>query len=809
MRRLGFPLRFRLTAAIFAFVTVSDVAHPQGNPRPISRLRATWIGQDGTDKVGPTPKVGPSDVQDIHIVLDGLPVNRVLARLEVSGQGGDLWRFGEPAGPFLCALERQEGSPKADLFVEPSRVEQGRPFEIKILYDNGETASVELRGGKADPSRRVPEASLRAVWIGANGTDLVGASRAPGPDGRPDAVIEFSGLSRRTPVRSVVITEPAGRAWSLGPTKLKTHRAELINSSEPGKAWLHIQPETSIGRRALRVIMTYATEYEDRAFVETASYDPGVVPLIKLANPTLPPVRNERASLPKTDLKLLKARYVSPGESLRELVLQHDHIQLKSGDYVLDEPLILQKPVVLEGEPGTTLIFRQPPESDPWTSAIEIRASRIHLKGLAIRCQGPIRWNVSVSYGPALIGGPVNGDDRPGAHELEGLDLLAPAASGTAWPEALRLARLVKVDGGSIRDCLLQGGMIEFASGPWVISDNRHRGSAEGTQTGAAFSGHDTDHLILQGNQVEPLGSGRLWRFLVLTGRGEEIQIVDNRVKGVGPARTDPIPHPNAPEVILTESYRVDYEGMIAGLSSDGLALAIHQPQRPPISVGAVVALLDGPAAGLWRRVVRVDGPTKFLVDRPIPTETRCVSVTSGFVGMTITGNTIDCRGRDLASPLVLVGNHFGTRIEGNTILGGAEAFRLSAAPTEEPIRWGWTHAPFLGVRLIDNQFTNCARGGSITVDHSDAVEPGAGRVYFSLESRRNRISWLEPSSKAREALRVGDGGGLDPGELRYFDRENSALSQNRVDVRNATVNGVSVPSGTFSWPLAKKAGGL
>ncbi len=784
-------------------------AWSQTKPTGVGRLSVEWIGQDGSDKVGPSPRLEPSDVQDIHLILKGLPIDRVITQLEVSGDGGDLWRFGGSPGPFAASVERSDNSPQADIYLEPSRVERGRGFALKIRYSDNSTADLTFRGGRADPMVRVADAKLSGRWVGATDADILGSTRAPGPDGVKDAIIELTGLSRRSPIQTVLLLELKGGRWSQGPTKLAGNRAELNRSGDAKVAPLHFQPETDPNGKTFLVELTYANQYQDRAIVRGGKYPRKLTNLVPIPNPSgedvsvkaLPPTQDSIANTP--------AREVKPGENLVAILETNDHLVLKQGLHRLDAPLVLSRPLVIEAEPNTTLQFRQPPTDPAWTSAIEIRASRVRLKGFALRIEGPIRWNEEVSYGPALIGGPVQGNDRASDLELDSLDLRSPIPTSKTWPEAVRLARLFRIVGGSIHDCTLQGGIIEFTGGPWTITDNRHEGSVDGAQTSSAFSGHAADRLILKGNQVEPRGTGKLWRFLVLTRSGDGIQVANNVIRGVGPAKSDQVPHPNAPETILTESYRIHYEGEIAGLSEDGRALAIHQPQGTPVGVGAIVALLDGPEAGRWRRVLRVDGPTLFKLDAPIPSSTHSISITTGFVDLAIVGNTLDSRGHDQAVPLVLVGNHFGTKIEGNVFTGAVEPFRLSAAPTEEPVRWGWTHAPFLGVRLTNNRLEDCVREGTIVVDHSDAVEPGAGRVYLTLEAKGNRTMWSKPSREAREALRIGVKGGLDPGELLYFDKDNTTTAPNRIDIFNATVNGVKVPSKSFSWPVVTKSGSL
>src|SRR5262249_36010667 len=79
------------------------------------------------------------------------------------------------------------------------------------------------------------------------------------------------------------------------------------------------------------------------------------------------------------------------------------------------------------------------------------------------------------------------------------------------------------------------------------------------------------------------------------------------------------------------------------------------------------------------------------------------IALATGFVDEVFEGNTIDARGGRKAAGLVLVGNHFGTVVRRNHLLGGGNAWRITAAPTEVPRIWGWSHAPFLGGVIEDN----------------------------------------------------------------------------------------------------------
>src|SRR5262249_14514183 len=106
--------------------------------------------------------------------------------------------------------------------------------------------------------------------------------------------------------------------------------------------------------------------------------------------------------------------------------------------------------------------------------------------------------------------------------------------------------------------------------------------------------------------------------------------------------------------------------------------------------------------------------------------------------------NTIDSRGSSTADDLVLAGNHFGTQVTGNHFLGGHLGFRLSAAPTELPDIWGWSHAPFLGVTIQGNVLEDTLQGGTLNVDHGKGVKSESGRTYVSAAILDNTIVWSD-----------------------------------------------------------------
>ena len=245
-------------------------------------------------------------------------------------------------------------------------------------------------------------------------------------------------------------------------------------------------------------------------------------------------------------------------------------------------------------------------------------------------------------------------------------------------------------------------------------------------------------------------------------------------MEGIGARDDDTNPWMNEPEIILTESYSLKYEGHLLARSADGKVVRIGQPQWDILRSGDLISILSGPGAGSWRRVSQVLDATTVLLDEPIPDGTEVVSISVGFVNEVFEGNTINLRGGRRSDSFVLAGNHFGTRVANNHLLGGGLAFRMIAMPTEHPIIWGWSHAPFLGGVIEGNILEDCEQGGIVGVDHSRYIKTNQGRTYMSVALRNNVVRWTEPflASMARSGakrpvpgLTFGYTPSLDPGE--------------------------------------------
>ncbi len=902
---------------------------PLEERRLLSGPSALWVGQDGHDLVGPYPVAAPDGVQDIHIALSGLPADHPITFADVEGLGGGQWQYNGPWGPWKAAVVQAPGATTADLYIEPDRVETGRPFNVVLPPDHGPTAhprskaDLWLQGGTADPNLRMPVASLKAAWVGQDGHDLTGPDASVGPDGIQDVHLALSGLAGGNDITSVTVNGPPGISWAYGLNHQGLDNAELIrNSSDPTLADLYFNPERDLNGQTLTIEINYASGATDSATVVAGHTDPNLAvapapPLpvartgvsaswlgqdgtdlaglgsVRVALNGLPAGRSivaatlsgpnhdswvyrgsgqssyyadpyadplvVRASanpgqadvffLPDrdetgatmtlrlvfddgsmavvsfaggaADLGLLAPGPAStsvvarPGDDLNALANTYGNVHLSAGVYNLDQPLILSHPVAITADPGATLLFSQPDSAPPWTAAIKIHASHTTLDGFAVRFAGPIRWQTSVDYGPAVIGTTDNLDqgytDPMVDLQLTRLDLQSPPPA-TQNEEAPRLIRVTSATNGLIANNTLKGGTTEFLHGPWRIIGNNYQGTVPGTWAWDAFAGHFTHDLVLQDNTVQPVGpSGRTWRFLVLTGTGDNDLVAGNTVVGIGPKDTDTT-SVNAAEIVLNESYSLHFEGKPLAISPDGRIVQIPTPQGDPAGTGDVVAILNGPNAGQWRRIAQAIGPNTYLLDQPLPQGSYDISIASGFVNESYRGNTIDARGSSVAVNIDLLGNSFGTQIVGNHLLGGGEALRVVAYPTEHPSIWGWSHTPILGAVISGNTIEDALKGVTIDVQHGSAVKSNENRVYLSASLTNNTIRWTNafvstrsPSS-APPGITVGGLGSIDPDELRLTMQGNvsdvpSGTSLPSLVVNAGQINGLTLVDQSLPVP--------
>ena len=674
-----------------------------------SGLAAEWGAQGREDRVGSGLAVGPDGIADSKIVLRGIRSESPIVGVVVKGAGNEWHSGANPDAKTSGELVRRADPAVGDFFLQPDRDIKGQTLSIEIHYSDARVDRARVVAGKVDPKQATPRTKLASLpvikigsrWVGQDGTDKVG----PG-----DVHVALSGLPPAS-IAAAALSGSSGGIWvakihpnapmDAGPYAMPL---SLVQDPSRGGADLHFPPfrDESGGSMTLRLL------FEDGrtalATIPGGKCDPGL-----------------RAG----GAPLQSRIEAKPGDDLHSLVKSHGIVRLAPGRYMLSKPLVLEKPVAIEGA-GATLVFSQGASDAPWSAAIKFHSGHTRLEGFAIRFENSIRWAPGLQGGPAVIGASDNTDPNPGGLKADvtfrNLDIESPAPS-SQWEEAAKVLRLGHSVCGVIEGNTIKGGSIEFEGGPWRVVGNRFMGTPTGTFTFDAIAAHGTHDMVVKDNVAQPPRNDRskVWRFLVITQHGANDVIKGNKVSNVGPRDDDKVRAENAPEIMLTESYNLHFEGRLAAVSPDGRLASVATIQGDPPRAGDALAILSGPKAGQWRTIVQPLGPTTYLLDQPLPAGAAdaAVSIATGFVRETFRGNTIDARGSGGAGCLVLFGNHFGLTVTDNHFLGGNGSFYIKAAPSENPMHWGWSHAPIIGATIERNILEDSLRGGMIGVERS------------------------------------------------------------------------------------------
>jgi hypothetical protein len=758
---------------------------------PNAALAVGWIGQDGHDGVGLGPAVGPDGIQDARLTLARLSSGIGIETITIDGPAGASWTYGtNPQGQNSADLDRDTADPtKADLYINPDRNLNGQTLTVTVVYANGKSDVSTVVAGATNPALAMPappappllRAGLSGQWIGQDGGNLVASG---------DVHVTLAGIPAGRTVIAAMVSDVAGGSWAWrGAGGSSAYVDPLVSplafrpTGNGSTGDLYFPPIRDESGTSLTARLTF-----DDGSIALATVTGGTADIGR-RSPNVPAATSVVAH---------------PGDDLNSLANRYGTVRLAAGDYNLSAPLILTKPVTIIGDPGAQLIFTQPASDPAWTAAIKINAGHTTLSGFAVRFAASVRWNWNVSYGPAVIGttdeyDPGTFDPRAGI-VITGLDLqTSPAA--TSWEEAPRMIRLITATSGQVSGNTLNGGTVVAANGPWTIDGNTFLGTPANTYSHAAVYLNNSHDVTIQNNTAHPLnGGGKLWRFLVQSNRGAFDVVANNTIIGVGPMDSDTVPDPNAPEIMLTENYTVHFEGTPSAISGDGRILQITAPQAGAAWSGDMVAILTGPQAGTWRRIVSVVDPTTYIVDSPLPSGSYAVSLVMGFFQETYSGNTVDMRGSSSATGMVVGGNHFGITVADNHFIGGRNSFKVAANPTNNPDPWGWTHTPCFGATIDGNTVEDALGGGLVDVEHSLAIQSTKGRVYFSGSLDNTNVVWSAGFLAAHPnppGLVIGDVGSLDPAELQLTMTGNrltappNAPAASALQVHAGDVNGV------------------
>jgi hypothetical protein len=793
---------------------VAEIYFPGGRADPNLRMPSAamavkWVGQNATDHVGTGPSVGPDGLRDVSLALNKLSKSDRVKSIRIEEPGGAKWTFGtNHEGHHNAEFVADPKDPSQGiLYFQPDHSLAGKTLKIVATYESGKNDTATVPGGRVDaklamPAVASPKLSViqaTARWLGQDGSHETG----PG-----DVHVVLSDLPTQGSIVGAVLSDGLRGIWVYRQSdrvKIETEWQirPLVVKRGSGASSLDLMfpPYRDESKTSMTLRLIYASGSSEVVTLAGGPCDPKKL--------TPGPDRSEVAA--------------KPGDNLYDLVARNGTIRLAKGTYLLDRPLVLEHAVALLGEPGAVLQFHQERGSAPWTTAIKIHSGGTTLKGFAVRFQGPIHWDEKVSYGPAVIGTTDSFDKRPDVPKrnlvFENLDLESPSArESKGWEEAIRLMRLQHAHQGRIVGNTLRGGYLEFFDGPWLVADNDYRGTPPSTFTPAVFAVHDPHDVIVRKNHARPVGpSGKTWRFLLFTNRGFGDVVENNVIEGIGPRDDDTISSMNMPEIVLTESYHLRFEGKPASISADGRVITIGALRGEPPRAGDVISSLSGSTAGQFRRIAMRIEPTVYLVEAPFSATPEIISISPGFVGDRYEGNQIDARDGRAAAGLVLAGNHFGTKVLDNRIQGAGDAMQLTAFPSESPGIWGWSHAPYLDGLIQGNLIEDSERGAQIGVMRNEATKSSKGRVYMTVTLQGNTVRWSDAflsrrGTTARKPALVGITLGyprsLDPGELRVTEKDDRLVAPGRapaasaMKIEAAVVNGRAVTNKSFTLPL-------
>ena len=310
--------------------------------------------------------------------------------------------------------------------------------------------------------------------------------------------------------------------------------------------------------------------------------------------------------------------------------------------------------------------------------------------------------------------------------------------------------RFTNAISGTDRGQPTQGGAGRLLQGALALASTT---SATGRRrppiSHGVFAGHGTYDMVVAAtasSRSSPAArSGGSWS----SPRAARTTCVEgNVIENIGEIEGDGVPRINAPEIMLTESYRLSYEGKAMAVlgrrpgarhrvacrgrsPARRRRLAAYRPGRRPVAAGRAAARPDD-CAGRYRRS---------------RTGREHVSIARGFVNERFVGN----RDRHPQQPDVDLhgasrGNHFGLGRREEPHDRRCAVVRLRGLPTESPVGWGWSHAPVLGAVVRGNIFedseTGAETGGQPRRRHVQG-EHGAG---LHVGGRRGRTGAAGPA---------------------------------------------------------------
>jgi F5/8 type C domain/Malectin domain len=806
------------------------------------QVAPTYQGQTAhQDWTGPYIGVGPDGFQDVQIHLENLSAGADCHVTVAAPSLGKTWETGRNlSGYWNAELLNRSGANEtlgtsADVFFSPGAGVNltGVTLTVTVTYEylnpndgytnrSGKTDTKDLTAGSMTLNLAMPAVSvsnLLQVKATSQSQDL-------GSPGKSHVKLDATSLptgKSLSSVTSAVLSDRYGSNWGYNVASGTTFAAMQYTA---GTGVFDFPPVRDEAGSILTLVVTFNDGSQAVARFAGAASDVGRLFADTRVGASAYNVSNAAALLAALQTPNLKP-----------------NIHLQAGTYTLNQPLRLTYPVQITADPGTTLTFN--PASSQWngsSGAIIVSSSHVSLDGFAIRFQGnSSAWTGSNRFIIQATGG--SNVDLSFTH----LDVQAPAAAvTTGYEPAIDLMGFDEGDSGLIASNILKGGGILLRVGPWTVLNNDYQGAVANTITPGFLSVDRRSHdLTIVGNHLHTIAgipAGVTQRFLIL-GNGDYGQGIGNRIEnntidgGIGTIPDDQLPkdkgYENRPEIIVLETYQPRFEGKPSAVSPDGFIVQVVQApllRGPDARIGDVVSIVTGPYAGQWRMIAQTLGPSRYLLDEPLPLGDYVITIGRGFVNQTYRGNVIDVSGRPVENVgLLISGNDWGSSIVGNTFRGGL-GLHIGSGPSEKayddwgllnPAPWGWSHLPVFDSTIDGNTFDESRV--LLGVAHGGRAKANSERTYLTGTLSNNEFRW---SGSPAPAVTIGVAADPDLShntprdytlanyswlslyELRLttlnnWGRDPSTGTASTMRVYAATFNGTGVNNQTIALPTA------
>lgn len=808
--------------------------------RRLLAVTATYVGQSNSvDLVGVDAAVGSDSVRDLEITLNGLPpasALRTVRSIKLTGPSGFAWEYGANlAGSANAEFFRSANGLSGSLFINPTirsnldvngvplgsstggliTLANGAALAIKVEYAyDGQTPTDEtvqvppVVAGLASPPLSMtptvtPANLLDEPLVALN----VFAAQETAPVTRLGYVhIQLTNLPAKQ-FGELTISNQAGYSWSsLAPTTdYRYHkRIEVVRTGTGPTADLYFSPVRNESVNvtgvdpARNMILRYSYVGDnDGATQEPNQYVKHFAGGNWDSDAIFEPIPTTQYPGAITTESTLRSALLDP---------QYGVITLSSSAAISItdvQALQINHSVRIVGQGGGATLqvnaTSWTPTSTPGVfyttnAGIGNRRIRIELYNITIQFDAVASWFNRATNSTADVA-VINLNANRAVHSLQ-LDSLVvkspPSLQGTApgptnWVMNVDLLRTEGNDRGEIVNNYFYGGTVATAGGPWTITGNTHLGAvAAYTHSPGAFSSGGSRDLILRNNTVYQAASvpnGRIARLVNLEDSSFNALIEGNSFTG----GIDGTEGQNNPEIIVTETNEVYYEGRVGAVSADGRVLRLLKPSAAvdyrgftspddPTYAGWVVSILNerdaignpNPYAGKWYLAAqRIETtPPTYLMRDPMPPGDYVISVGAGFRHNRYLSNTIDMgtlgAGGMSARPttgIVLEGAAFDAQVVGNTIKGGSHqstwtsaAIAVNAVQTNKnpggnevvpfPIPTNWSRLPSFDVMVVGNTIRNVPNGIYVHTAQAKDVRSTYGRRLVTATIEENKFEY-------------------------------------------------------------------